>query len=210
MDDHDKTDTNREPIFNRRTLARAGLEVFTIVLGVLLALGVSEWQEDRNTLERTEAALRNVHNELASNLELLEYVHSNNAELIIKLTENSDAVGQDSQFLPALQISDSAWQTLGTTGLSGRIDIDLMVSLSQTYSLIDVYRRSGYSLVDANLWVLATATATERDMKKIDDANLFALNFISQFQLIVDIETALIDTHRKALAELGPRNQPFG
>jgi len=35
------------------------------------------------------------------------------------------------------------------------------------------------------------------------DANLFAINFISQFQLIVNIESALIDAHRTALAEPG-------
>jgi len=91
------------------------------------------------------------------------------------------------------------------THRSGFVDFDLMVTLSQTYSLIDVYRRSGYSLVDANLLVLSMATATERDMEDIDDTNLFAKNFTSIFQLIVDIESALIDAHRRALAEPGLR-----
>ena len=78
-----------------------------------------------------------------------------------------------------------------------------MVELSETYSLIDVYRRSGYGLVDANLQVLATATATERDMKAINDANLFALNFLAHLELIVDVEAALIDAHRKVLESPG-------
>ena len=51
---------------------------------------------------------------------------------------------------------------------------------------------------------LATATATERDMQRIDDANLFSKNFLPQFQLIVDVESALMDAHRNALQELGP------
>jgi hypothetical protein len=63
--------------------------------------------------------------------------------------------------------------------------------------------RSGYSLVDANLQVLATATAMERDMETINDANLFARNFIGHFQLIVDIEAALIDAHIRVLESLG-------
>jgi len=37
-------------------MLRAGLEIISIVLGVLLALAVSEWQENRSNLERTEAA----------------------------------------------------------------------------------------------------------------------------------------------------------
>ena len=201
MNNHDEEVTRPVPILNRRSVVRAGLEIISIVVAVLLALAVSEWQESRNNLERTEAALRQVQTELVKNLELLEFVHEKNVELINLLNQDSDTVDQEAQFLPALQIADSAWRTLGSTGLSGYVDFDLMVTLSQTYSLIDVYRRSGYSLMDANLWVLATATGTERDMKKIDEANLFAKNFISLFQLIVDVESALIDAHRKALAE---------
>jgi hypothetical protein len=204
MDDHDDTVPQRVALFNRRSLARAGLEVLSIVLGVLAALAVSEWQENRQNMQRTDAALRNVNSELANNLEILEIVHANNVALIKHLTDDAAMTGQDSQFLPALQVSDSAWQTLNTTGLTGFVDLNLMLTLSQTYSLIEIYRRSGYSLIDANMWVLATATATERDMKRIDDANLFATNFISQFQLIVDIESALIDAHRGALTALGP------
>ena len=203
MDSHDKATAHPDALLNRRSLVRAGLEIISIVLAVLLALAVSEWQENRNNLERTEAALRQVRTELSNNLELLEFVHDKNVALIELLGQESTTVDQEAQFLPALQIADSAWKALGSTGLSGFVDFDLMITLSQTYSLIDIYRRTGYSLLDANLWILATVTATERDMKKIDDANLFAMNFISQFQLIVDIESALIDAHRTALAEPG-------
>jgi len=203
MENQDEEVTRPMPLLNRRSMVRAGLEIISIVLAVLLALAVSEWQENRNNLERTEAALRQVETELSQNLELLEYVHDRNVALIALLTQESPTVDQEAQFTPALQIADSAWKALGSTGLSGFVDFDLMVTLSQTYSLIDIYRRSGYSLLDANLWVMATATATERDMQKIDNTNLFALNFISQFRLIVDIESALIDAHRKALAEPG-------
>ena len=203
MEIHDKEVAPAMSLLNRRSVFRAGLEIISIVLAVLLALAVSEWQENRNKLERTEAALRQVQTELSQNLELLEFVHDRNVALIELLSQESTTVDQEAQFTPALQIADSAWKALGSTGLSGFVDFDLMVTLSQTYALIDIYRRSGYSLLDANLWVMATATATERDMKKIDDSNLFALNFISQFQLIVDIESALIDAHRKALAEPG-------
>jgi len=177
----------------------------TIVIGVLAALAVSEWQESRNIQERVQSALWNVRTELENNLEILEFVHSNNVTLVEQLAEDANAVEQNSQFLPALQITESAWQTLGTTGLTGYVDFDLIVTLSETYSLVDVYRRSGYSMVDANLSMLATATATGRSMKDIDDADLFAKNFASHFQLIVDVESALIAAHQGALAALDTR-----
>jgi len=199
MNEKDNAVPDRTPRINGKTLARIALEVFSIVLGVLLALGVSEWQESRQLQERTRAALGNVTSELTQNLKLLEIVHDNNAALTENLAESPSSLDQDSRFLPALQISDAAWETLRSTGLAGYVDLDLMVRLSETYSLIDVYRRSGYSLVDANLQVLATATATERDMEAINDSNLFARNFIGHFELIVDVEAALIDAHRNVL-----------
>ena len=60
-------------------------------------------------------------------------------------------------------------------------------------------------MVDANLSMLATATATGRSIKDIDDADLFATNFASHFQLIVDIESVLIAAHQGALAALDTR-----
>ena len=205
MNDQSDTGLQRNPLLSRRSFSRAGLEALTIVIGVLAALAVSEWQESRHIQERTQSALWNVRTELENNLEILEFVHSNNVILVEQLVEDANAAEQNSQFLPALQITESAWQTLGTTGLTGYVDFDLIVTLSETYSLVDVYRRSGYSLVDANLSMLATATATGRSMKDIDDADLFAKNFASHFQLIVDIESALIAAHQGALAALDTR-----
>ena len=205
MNDQSDTDLQRNPLLSRRSCSRAGLEALTIVIGVLAALAVSEWQESRHIQERIQSALWNVQTELENNLEILEFVHSNNVTLIEQLAEDANAVEQDSQFLPALQITESAWQTLGTTGLSGYVDFDLIVTLSETYSMVDVYRRTGYGLVDANLSMLATATATGRSMKDIDDSDLFAKNFASHFQLIVDVESALIAAHQGALAALDAR-----
>lgn len=190
-------------LLDGRTLARAGLEVFSIVLGVLLALAVSEWQEDRHNQERTEAALLNVRAELEGNLQILEIVHSNNVALVDRVAGEAAELSQDDQFLPALQISDSAWTTLNTTGLANFVDLELMESLSATYSLMEVYRRAGYSLVDANMTVLATATAAGQDIAKLDDTSLFAINFVKFFELIVDVESALMDAHRSALASAG-------
>jgi hypothetical protein len=203
MNDRDNAIPPPAPMISRRTLARVALEVFSIVLGVLAALAVSEWQESRQIQERTQAALGNVKTELAQNLRLLEIVHDNNVALTEQLAENHGALDQDAEFLPALQISDAAWETLRATGLAGYVDLDLMMKLSETYSLIDVYRMSGYSFVDANLQVLATATATKQDMDAINRSGLFARNFSGHFGLIVNIEAALIDSHRRTLELLG-------
>jgi len=202
MNDKNQKARQRTALLKSKTVARVSVEIFSIVLGVLLALAVSEWQENRQIQERTQAALDNVRTELAQNLMLLNIVHENNLALTERLARNPETIDEESEFLPALQIADAAWETLRATGLAGYVDLDLMVRLSELYSLMDVYRRSGYSLVDANLQVLANATAAERNMAAIDDKNLFALNFGRHFQLIVDVESALIDAHQIAIDAL--------
>ena len=205
MDDHDNANQHSEAILSRRSLARAGLEIASIVVGVLAAMAVSEWQEDRHNFERTRAALQNVQTELVTNLKILETVHSNNARLIEQLVNDATLVEQESEIQLALQISNSAWLTLGATGLGGFVDLDLLATLSQTYSLVDIYRQSSYGLVDANLLVRAAATAAEVDMQRIDDSNLFARNFVGQIQQIDEIESVLIEVHKKAIAALKSR-----
>ena len=82
MNDQSDTGLQRIPLLSRRSFSRAGLEALTIVIGVLAALAVSEWQESRHIRERTQSALWNVRTELENNLEILEFVHSNNVILI--------------------------------------------------------------------------------------------------------------------------------
>jgi len=54
------------------------IEVFSIVLAVSLALFVNEWREVRSNQTRAEAALQNITNEIRSNRELLNVIHTNN------------------------------------------------------------------------------------------------------------------------------------
>ena len=68
-----------------RTLGQIALEVFSIVLGVLLALGVSEWHEKRNNSERAGVAVAYVRAELESILKLLEIIHPDNALIVESL-----------------------------------------------------------------------------------------------------------------------------
>ncbi len=66
------------PVKYPRSLKTIMIEVFSIVLGVMLALGVSEWQQEREYAQLTDIALANVARELRSNLEVLSRIHENN------------------------------------------------------------------------------------------------------------------------------------
>ena len=82
MNDQSDTGLQRIPLLSRRSFSRAGLEALTIVIGVLAALAVSEWQESRHIRERTQSALWNVRTELENNLEILEFVHRDRKSVV--------------------------------------------------------------------------------------------------------------------------------
>ena len=58
------------------------LEVFSIVLGVLLALGFSEWADERQNQTLANSALLNIRREVVSNLDTLKIIHENNVQTI--------------------------------------------------------------------------------------------------------------------------------
>jgi hypothetical protein len=180
------------------TIKRMALEVFSIVLGVLLALAVSEWQEDRNNAQKAELALANVRAELQSNLGLLEIIYPNNSRVVEGITSDEDDVSDDEVVIPGVQMRSSAWQTLATTGLGNFIDYDLLLELSQLYAMVDVYKRTAYSFIDANMNVAAIATAMNNEV----DNERFSENFLEFFQMLVQIEAALINGHEQAIESI--------
>jgi type II secretory pathway pseudopilin PulG len=181
-----------------RTLGRIVLEVFSIVLGVLLALGVSEWQEQRDNEARAATALANVRAELQSNLDLLNIIYPINSRIVDRLSSGRENDSDDESLVPGVQLRSSAWQTLGSTGLSNYVDYKLLIGLSQLYSMIDVYRQSAFSFISSNMDMAATATALGSNI----DNDLYSKNFLPYFQLLVQIESALIDVHQKAIESI--------
>ena len=69
-------------MFEDKPLKSLLLEVASIVLGVLLALAVNEWQQDREKAELAHTALTNIASELAANAAILESIHDNNVSTI--------------------------------------------------------------------------------------------------------------------------------
>jgi hypothetical protein len=194
-------DVNQEAAVQRsgpRTLGRIALEVFSIVLGVLLALAVSEWQEKKNNEDRARLALANVRAELQSNLELLEIIGPNNQQVVEQITQGLSAPESDVNIIPGVQMRTSAWQTLSSTGLSNYVDYALLIELSQLYSTIEVYRETAYGLINSNMDMAATATA----MGTTIDNALYSENFLVYFQMLVQIETVLTQAHRNVIESL--------
>ncbi len=175
------------------------LEVFSIVLGVLLALGLSEWADERQNQTLANSALLNIYREVESNHKTLKIIHENNVQTIdaIGLQSTPDA-GESRSIIPGSQLQETAWEALIATGLSGHVDYDTMLTLSQLYSIQRVYKQTGMQLSESAMNATAYATAIG---SSVDDRH-FQQQFIGYFQLLTKIEEQLLDIYDDVLDTL--------
>jgi hypothetical protein len=169
------------------------LEVSSIVLGVLLALGVSEWQEQREKDELATIALGNIHRELQANQVLLGKIHDNNI-LTMKLSTN-DEDGEENQFIPGVQVRSAAWETMLSSGISSHVNYLLLFELSEVYSMQSVYRETGMKLLDASMSMSAMAAVNQVDV----DSDHFLSQFQNYFDMLLAMEERLLEIYENTL-----------
>jgi hypothetical protein len=182
------------------SIKKMAVEVISIVIGVMLALGVSEWQEQRDRQEQAEIAVENIEAELRWNLELLSRVHVNNAATVSAMNaSDADAESEDELYItPVLQLRDSAHRTLLSSGIANFVSYETILSLSETYSLQTVYKKLGQQLSEAAMNVAAYATVTGATVDNQD----FQDQFGSYLEMLVAAEQQLLEAYEATLAEL--------
>ena len=80
----------------------------------MLALGVSEWQQEREYAQLADTALANVARELESNLEVLTRIHENNAKTIRlseALTEDENSTSLNRKIIQGVHVRTTAGDT---------------------------------------------------------------------------------------------------
>ena len=177
------------------------IEVFSIVLGVMLALGVSEWQQEREYAQLADTALANIARELESNLEVLTVIHENNAETIALAqadADDPDASTEDRQFIPGVQMRSTAWEALLSSGLSNHIEYQLLLSLSEIYSSQGIYRQMGLQIVEASMSMAAMATVNQTEL----DNEVFQEQFGSFFNMLLQMEETLLEGYEETIVSL--------
>jgi len=194
----------KENIPGRRKLPIQTLliEVFSIVLGVLLALAMNEWREQRAHQSQVKAALQNISHELRSNLDVLTTIHENNAITVDAIADEAGADSLDNRtFIPGLQLQKTAWETLQSTGVSNYADYQIMLQLSGTYSLQGVYTQTGVLLTEAAMNMSAFAVANGKEI----DNRQFSHQFYDYFVLLVRVEEELLKSCRESIDYLEKR-----
>ena len=172
------------------------VEVTSIVVGVLLALALSEWSDERNHQIQAELALVNVAGEIRSNHKMLAIIHVNNIETIRAMGDDPET-GEDRDFIPGLQLRETAWEAFLTTGLSNYASYDKVLSLSQMYAIQNIYKQTGLQLVQSTMTMSAYASVLEKDV----DNHQFQKQFGAYFELLSAIESQLLLSYESSLAE---------
>lgn len=181
------------------SLPALAVEFVSIVLGVLLALGLSEWAEEREHQALASSALVNVAQEIDTNLETLVLIHDNNVETIEILKASADSESdQTRSIIPGLQLQETAWEALVAAGHSSYIEYDTLLTLSATYSLQEVYKHTATQLADAAM----SATAHSVALGTALDDRHFQEQFMGYFELLTQIEAQLLDAYRDTLDSL--------
>jgi hypothetical protein len=196
----ERVDQDRDIVQSRQwSIQKLLIEVFSIVLGVLLALAVNEWSEQRAHQTQAESALQNISNELNSNLEFLTLLHENNSAVIRAMSEEQDVKpDEERNLIPGLQVRETAWETLLSTGVSNYVEYETILMLSEAYSLQGIYKQTGMQLTEAAMNVAAYATVLGTEV----DNQQFQNQFLAYFEILVTIEEELLKSYSRVIKHL--------
>lgn len=133
-----------------RNWNKYAFEMLSIIVGVLIALAVDEWNEDRQHRERAELALRQIHSEMKTNLVILDIIHPGNLAVREMIEFNSEPVDSTQQQIkPGVMLQEAVWETTLSSGVASYIRPDtLFYTLAQLYSLQGIYKDFGYQFIE--------------------------------------------------------------
>jgi hypothetical protein len=173
------------------------IELLSVILGVILALMLNQWSANRSIDKKVNIALSNVANELQANSKVLEIVHKQNALVFQDSIETAND-DSNSTFTPAVQLQETAWNTFLSTGLSTNIDYELLLLLSQAYSIQDVYKSFGNKIVESylNITALSILLGDENSEAEIDD------QIKDNLEMVYNAEGPLLELYAEALDKL--------
>lgn len=181
-----------------RRFSKYVFEMISIIAGVLVALAVDEWNEDRENNQRAGIAMQNICSEMEKNLEVLEYLHPGNLAVLEVLNL---AVPQDTnlQILPGLQLQETAWRTMESSGITAYLDYDELFEVAQIYSIQNIYKDLGKNYIDHILETKSLAQALGNELSESDVIR----SSIELLQLMVTIEGSLMEIMVKYLDPKG-------
>ena len=162
-----------------------------------LALVVSQWNQDRSEKKIARLGLQNIAGEIVENRKVLRIINDANSSLINQ-SDDEDASDEDKNFIPGLQLRETAWNVLLSTGASNQVEYGALVTLTELYVIQELYKSFGNRLIDSymmssTMQILLGNEATSDDIDKQLRENI---------TLLVNIENMLLSNYDSALEDL--------
>ncbi|MDF2179802.1 hypothetical protein P2G88_16240 [Aliiglaciecola sp. CAU 1673] len=171
-------------------------EIITIVIGILLALAANEWNNQRIADNKADMTLHMVTEEVGSNFAVLQRIHAQNQQVLDSIA-NSDSE-ETTQFLPGIQIRDTAWQTLLSSGIAENVEIGLLQALHDHYAVLNMYKQLSYQTLNTILSTQALVMGMTKNVEQAKSNDIFEDNI----KLLVMVESALLTNTQSTLDSL--------
>lgn len=139
-------------------------EIALVIIGILVALQINNWNEARKAYNHQNAVLLSIHDELVVNLELIKGATDRRRVFLTSLDSLSTALSDEDkktkffdipeeQRLPGwtgttpLNLSGSMFEASKYSEVLSTLEVELLKTLSQTYNKQGIINNTGFSLV---------------------------------------------------------------
>jgi len=180
-------------------LPRVIFESALITLSILLALGLDEWRENRETEDTIRQAMSNFLSEIRQNkarvddaapfnLGLHDVIDRRHENGDIRLT--SDFIGIMESYSPVV-LQSTAWETALATGSLAKMDYALVSTLTNTYGEQRRFEQSNHG---------AVSRLTSPQVLSADTLDLTVYHSLQQLEEEIGKETYLGDVYTVAIS----------
>jgi hypothetical protein len=181
-------------------LWRTLFESLLIVVSIMFALALDEWQEDREIQELVDRSVASFAHELQQNHDRVEAVrpyHEGLHHILERRIANGGmtSINEFRNIMEALQpavLLASAWQTAVATGVLSRMNYELVSALSLTYSTqfrFDEVSRNGNSalLAPMNLAEDRLEVSLSNATRFVADITLSEMELMAYYQQTLEL-----------------------
>ena len=184
---------------SRWPLATLAIEVLSIVFGVLLALGVNEWRQNRANAELAERARTNLFAEIEANRNHLQIILDQNLAFQRRMTAASSDDDDEVGYQLAWGLQDTAWNVARDTEALQYMPFETVYGFSAVYSFQQTYRNLGLQMSQAQMMGFMNDSGDGQDGQVMTHREIYR-RFLPIIELMIENEKSLLAAYENALA----------
>lgn len=188
---------------NKEFIVKIGIEIFSVVFAVLLALGLNEWRKNKSNHELVKDAYSNIKAEITRNHENLipvlaehDSLYNLLDSLVTRLKENDNDFDFAINELSFATLSNTAWETCKITNSIGYMDFKDVMEISDVYNVQKIYNALLDNFMDKVVFIL-------NDKEKDENNQLYMIHLYLKY--FSDVGQQLKLEYEESLEYLGKK-----